>query len=91
MPRSRQNVIALAFVIIIALCATLLFSSFMHSAAMMKCVTSGRQDCDAHFEMRSSCCELGFHPTPRSAPFAATFVVISLPTIASIILWVLVA
>jgi|JRHI01.1.fsa_nt_gi hypothetical protein len=43
--RKRQNLIALAFLVIIVLAGTLLFSRFIRNAAIMKCVTSGRQDC----------------------------------------------
>ncbi len=41
----RQNMIAVTLVVIIALAATLLFSNFVRSVAMMKCASSGRQDC----------------------------------------------
>jgi hypothetical protein len=43
--RARQNAIGLAVVLAIALAATLLFANFVQSAAVMKCVTAGRQDC----------------------------------------------
>jgi hypothetical protein len=43
--RTRQNLIAIALLVIIVLAGTLLFSRFIRNAAIMKCVTSGRQDC----------------------------------------------
>ena len=43
--RTRQNVAALALLAAIVLAGTLLFSNFMRSVAVMRCVTSGRQDC----------------------------------------------
>jgi hypothetical protein len=43
--RKRQNLLALALLAIIVLAGTLLFSRFIRNAAIMKCVTAGRQDC----------------------------------------------
>ena len=43
--RKRRNLLALALLAFIVLAGTLLFSRFIRNAAIMKCVTSGRQDC----------------------------------------------
>ena len=56
--RKRQNLIALAFLVIIVLAGTLLFSRFIRNAAIMKCVTSGRQYC---------VCLLYTSPSPRDS------------------------
>jgi hypothetical protein len=44
-PQTRKNMVALALLVVIVLASTLLFSNFIRSAAVLKCVTSGRQDC----------------------------------------------
>jgi hypothetical protein len=43
--RTLRNLIALAVLGVIVLAGTLLFSRFIRNAAIMKCVTAGRQDC----------------------------------------------
>jgi hypothetical protein len=43
--RTRQNVLALTLLAVIAFAAWLLFSNFLHDIAITKCATAGRQDC----------------------------------------------
>jgi hypothetical protein len=43
--RTKQNVVVLFLLVVIVFAGTLLFRNFVTSIAIMKCVTSGRQDC----------------------------------------------
>jgi hypothetical protein len=43
--RTKQNILDLSLLVVIVLAGALLFRNFIRSAAMLRCVRSGRQDC----------------------------------------------